>query len=242
VDVSGLDPASLGGNSLQAVSFENDIVPIFSKSFTGGSCSSCHTGTVPLGGLNLNPQERTTQQLRDDIVNGRIDNANVANSTILARPAGSSHVQLFDATSDDYKKIKNWILAGAPVEDFVPPTPTPGGGSGMITPTPTVPPGANTVYGTQIFAQMNGCFGCHRPGGQGAVLDLQGGNSPNIANSCANVKAKVGVVNTGNPAASLLYTKPTGLAGHAGGAGWTTANQGAKVLAWIMNNAASCTQ
>lgn len=96
------------------VSFATDVIPIFSSN----SCTSCHTGASPSGGLNLNT---TTSQVHANLLSGRADPCDPSSSLVLLKPldtaaGGVSHSggNIFPTTMDaDYVTLHTWLTEGA---------------------------------------------------------------------------------------------------------------------------------
>lgn len=237
VSVSGLDPNRLNQNSSGAsASFEDDILPIFSKTLAGTTCISCHTGDTPLGNLNLDVGTQTAQQIYDALILTRIDKDNPAESELLKRPLGQSHLQIFSPNDADYTTILAWIEAGATFEAQ---QPDPNDG-GMITPTPTPPPVADLSYfALQIYPRLGTCAGCHNGGDR---MDLNDNTPSVVCNSIKNFSNTAVLPN--NPTGSLFYQKPiTAGVAHDGAKPWSAGVEGALLVQWISTNGknASCT-
>lgn len=245
VSVTGLDPNAVGQNDgnvdTSPISFKNQIAPIFKQTLNGKTCIQCHTGTPAIGNLNLNESQIGLKGVYDAVSFGRIDEVNPENSKLLTRPMGQTHEKFFEQDDANYKAIVRWVGAGAPFDDVVP-TPTPGT---KITPTPTVPAADQSFYAKNIYPKLlANCSACHKPGGMFAAFDVTVGNT--AVTSCESIKSHKkdqngAAVNTANAQASTLYTKPTGGVAHQGGALWSTAVEGALIVQWIQQKAASCT-
>lgn len=94
-----------------AVSFSNDVYPIFAAR---GCSASCHSAASAFGGLNLSG---TPAQVYPRIVPSRVNIGNPPASLIYAKPTGGvSHMPgiVIPVGSPDAQKILDWIIDGAP--------------------------------------------------------------------------------------------------------------------------------
>jgi len=100
--------------------FAEDIMPIFQVGGSGRGCASCHSGTLPSGGLGL---AGAPDAVYDHLVAGALlDLTTPVNSPLLQVPASSDlqihPTRVFYSEDDpDFQRILTWIADGAVHEE-----------------------------------------------------------------------------------------------------------------------------
>lgn len=106
------------------VCFASDVIPLFSQfvcppSLPGPnrSCTTCHTGAAPAGGMNLNQAVSLVHAALLAPGENRVNTANVRESLILKKPSldGVTHNgnQCWQINGAEYRLVEKWIELGA---------------------------------------------------------------------------------------------------------------------------------
>lgn len=111
--------ADAAGSPGSPVSFNNDVLPVLTKS--GCNSGACHGALAGKGGLKLSLRgfdpEADHFAMTRQALGRRIDGADPAASLLLRKPTGQvkhgGGVKL-EAGSDGYAMLRRWIAAGAP--------------------------------------------------------------------------------------------------------------------------------
>ncbi|MCB0326725.1 MAG: hypothetical protein KDD52_03815 [Bdellovibrionales bacterium] len=206
INLFDLDPDRFAGIcSDSAISYENEIAPIFSSQ--GCTSSGCHgsgtsSGAIN-GGLNLDPSDGEGAESNTDIIakieSDYIDSGDISSSLILTKPldeaaGGVSHLPpaIFDSTSDtNYQKILCWAI-----QNFEETTLT----------------ADLCKLSTDLIPQFStqGCTTCHDSMPMGNDLDLTQSSSA----LRTDLLGRTGVVVSGDADASSLVDPESRVSGH----------------------------